>query len=551
MPPLGHAYEGDVCTRCGLDRTDTYTLYLLNDGFGWDTPYIYCWWDGGCDEWPGKPMEDLGDGLFAGQISAAATGVLFNDGQNVEQSYDLEVPGDGYVYNSLTGNWRVPGETYHIWDEGTFVVEPGCMNGGEIVYTCTLCGETSTSYIQAYGHEYENGNCIYCGMEQPDEYVLYLDTHGQVETPYVYYWSNQNSEMTLWPGEKMTHAGGDVYTAVVPVEADFVIFNSTESDFQTNNLVIPGNDAWFDLVHWDWVDFSGCFHQWDEGEMVEQGNCYTDGCMKYTCQGCGEYYYEDIAADGHNWENDQCIDCGLTRPDSHVLYFDNADQWEQVYVYYWNSDHYEMIRWPGEKMTKLKNGVYQCEIPGNAEYVVFSDGLDNGWQTFDLIIPDTGYLFKVNKGWVPYASSNLTISGTVTGSGDEETVTGIFLWQEGELIDQQTVSGTTAEYRFVDVAAGSYTLQVLRENHVDAEYTIVVEAEPVVQDVKLCYIGDVTGDGKVNMADVARAFAHVRGKNLITDDYTLHCADSTGDGKINMADIAKIFAHVRGKTKLF
>lgn len=61
--------------------------------------------------------------------------------------------------------------------------------------------------------------------------------------------------------------------------------------------------------------------------------------------------------------------------------------------------------------------------------------------------------------------------------------------------------------------------------------------------------GDVTGDGKLNVADTAKIYAHVRGTAPITDEQLLACADVSGDGKINMSDIARIYAHIRG-TKL-
>lgn len=63
--------------------------------------------------------------------------------------------------------------------------------------------------------------------------------------------------------------------------------------------------------------------------------------------------------------------------------------------------------------------------------------------------------------------------------------------------------------------------------------------------------GDVNGDGRVNLGDVARVFAHARGKNLLTDPEAMPAADANGDGKINLGDAARILAHVRGKTPLF
>jgi ribosomal protein S27E len=62
-------------------------------------------------------------------------------------------------------------------------------------------------------------------------------------------------------------------------------------------------------------------------------------------------------------------------------------------------------------------------------------------------------------------------------------------------------------------------------------------------------IGDISGDGKVNMGDVSRVYAHTTGKTLLTDPYALAAADTNGDGKINLGDTSRILSHVRG-TKL-
>ena len=63
--------------------------------------------------------------------------------------------------------------------------------------------------------------------------------------------------------------------------------------------------------------------------------------------------------------------------------------------------------------------------------------------------------------------------------------------------------------------------------------------------------GDVTGDGKVNVADTSKVYAHIRGSSLITDEYVLARADVNGDGQINVADTAMIYAHVKGTALLW
>lgn len=71
------------------------------------------------------------------------------------------------------------------------------------------------------------------------------------------------------------------------------------------------------------------------------------------------------------------------------------------------------------------------------------------------------------------------------------------------------------------------------------------------QEVNPYLPGDVTGDGKVNVADVSKVYAYVRDSSLITDEYALACADVNGDGRINVADTSMIYAHARGTTLLW
>ncbi len=69
------------------------------------------------------------------------------------------------------------------------------------------------------------------------------------------------------------------------------------------------------------------------------------------------------------------------------------------------------------------------------------------------------------------------------------------------------------------------------------------------EKVPIC--GDITGEGKVNMGDVARLYSHIRGTSPITDPDALAAADVTGDGKINLGDTARVLAHITGKNPLF
>lgn len=58
--------------------------------------------------------------------------------------------------------------------------------------------------------------------------------------------------------------------------------------------------------------------------------------------------------------------------------------------------------------------------------------------------------------------------------------------------------------------------------------------------------GDINGDGKVNVTDVSKAAAHIKGEKPLTAD-EIKNADINGDGKVNVADLAKIAAKVKGQ----
>ena len=59
--------------------------------------------------------------------------------------------------------------------------------------------------------------------------------------------------------------------------------------------------------------------------------------------------------------------------------------------------------------------------------------------------------------------------------------------------------------------------------------------------------GDVTGDGKVDIKDLTKVAAHVKGKKSLSNASK---ADINGDGKVDIKDLTKIAAFIKGKGKL-
>ena len=108
----------------------------------------------------------------------------------------------------------------------------------------------------------------------------------------------------------------------------------------------------------------------------------------------------------------------------------------------------------------------------------------------------------------------------------------------------------TAVYDIPSVAAGTYTMQVSKNDHVTRAYTVTVGTEAVTLDARIHLKGDINGDGRVNTSDVGKANAHAKEAVLLTG-YQFACADINGDGKVNTSDVGKINAHAKEKKLLW
>ena len=132
------------------------------------------------------------------------------------------------------------------------------------------------------------------------------------------------------------------------------------------------------------------------------------------------------------------------------------------------------------------------------------------------------------------------VSGTVESAATEGDVT-VELLQGDSVV--YTTTAADGAYVFTDVADGSYTLRVSKANHIARTYEITVASADVSQDAEICLIGDVNGDGKVNMKDWNVMYEHVSEKTPLTD-YRYECGDVNSDGKVNMKDWNRLYDHV-------
>lgn len=182
----------------------------------------------------------------------------------------------------------------------------------------------------------------------------------------------------------------------------------------------------------------------------------------------------------------------------------------------------------------------------------------NAWMEYED--NTDGHVWQVYESYkVVDPNARGSVSGTVKSFNSAADKVTIQLIQQGhsEPAYETTVSGGTKEgnqytasYTISGIASGTYTMRVLKKNHVTREYTVTVSGEAVTQNVKIHLKGDINGDGKVTIGDVNRANLHAKGKSTLTL-YEFACADINGDGKVTISDVNRANLHMKGKSLLW
>lgn len=135
------------------------------------------------------------------------------------------------------------------------------------------------------------------------------------------------------------------------------------------------------------------------------------------------------------------------------------------------------------------------------------------------------------------------LTGAVTSSGDTDAV--LRLLQNGETVEYLNVGSNT--FLWEGLKPGTYMLVAEKENHVTYRTTVVLALGENNLNLTLCRPGDVMSDGDLNIADVAKIYAHVKGTSVLTG-YALDCADVITDNRINVADVSRLYARIRNAT---
>ena len=167
------------------------------------------------------------------------------------------------------------------------------------------------------------------------------------------------------------------------------------------------------------------------------------------------------------------------------------------------------------------------------EYENSTDG--HVWQMYDS--------YKLVD---PNASG--TLSGTVKSYNSTTDPVTVQLFKSGSssAAYNTAVKGNSATYTISGITPGTYTMKVSKKNHVTREYTVTVGAENVTQDVEIWLLGDVNGDGTINVKDKKLIFNHLNDPSGALTGYALDVGDVNRDGTINVKDKKLIFNHLKG-----
>ena len=566
---------------------------------GWTGAYLYAWNDNGANYgWPGVPMTKGDDGFWTAELLPAYTNVVIAEKDGGAQSVDLTVTGnecwiafttqnengkfeanvsdaapedfvppgagedpvepevpvaDMVVYVKLPDQWTNP--RLWIWDEnGNTPAYIGVWPGNLAMtleadgwYSCAIPSKYNNFLISADG-ELQTGDMMVSPAPQVwvDCYdpglisIYYENPNGQAPGPmpiptvmvhagvpeswtgcYLYAW-NETGPYTEWPGIEMSKFDDGFWAADVPAEYNNVVIAQKNGNVQSVDLTVEGSECWIAFIRLN-----------DSGKYEANVTDYAP----------------------ENFVPPVVPETPVEPSEEMTVYAKVPTEWINVRLWAWDDENThpeDMGPWPGNlTMTRGEDGWYYYSLPMKYRNLLING---DGVQTKDLKVEQLPEVWldctdpqnPVVSYSKPGSAVGAALSGKITSFGDASEMVTVQLWQEDAVYTVTTTEGT---YTFENVAFGSYTLKVSKAKHVTRAYAVVVEADAQL-DVKIHLLGDVTGDGRVNVADTSKVYSHVKGSALLTD-YALACADVDGNGKINVADTSKVYSHVKGSKLLW
>ena len=213
--------------------------------------------NGGSYAKPGTYTDAVSGNTFT-ITSSTISGTIGSSGIAVVYDAEPEGPSASVTpgstnYNTdeltLTLNCKNAKNAQYSIDDGAFV---NYTNGQKITIGTNLAYDTvttvtvkasdgkTTSDPETYTYTKVDPNAV--------KVVAYDNSSTKWSKVNAYFWSDDNKEMTSWPGKKMTDKGNNIFDIEVPDGAKYVIFNNGDS--QTDDLMIADGNKIYSNGSW-------------------------------------------------------------------------------------------------------------------------------------------------------------------------------------------------------------------------------------------------------------------------------------------------------------
>lgn len=441
-------------------------------------------------------------------------------------------------YGGTSVKWS---ESVHIYSDVNVTVQPTCSSVGESIDTCS-CGETRTSTIPVLPHTNVNNFCSICGADLRFTYTVLpsdpttcrvnscLEGQGVLEIP-----ETIDGYTVTEINSNFKNAAG--YSEIILPDTVTKICNSAFKNHTNLKKVTFGTN----LVSVDWHAFEGCtsLETLVLGDSVERIENYAFAeCTALREVTLGDGLKEIGWYAFENCTSLEALDLGSSVQTIGISAFSGCTKLKDVTL----GNSVETLNWSVfSNCTSLETVTIGSGVQtiGNS---CFSGCTGLSMVAFRGDAPEiSDTAFKGVTAEMYYPSGNETYTDEV-----KVNYGGTLTWDHYCLKHTYEETVTTAP---TCTEEGVKTLSCIYCDKVKTE-AIPAAGHEFTDGVCHCGLsnisGDVTGDGKLNMGDVAKLYSAVKG-SVELDETTAALADVNGDGKLNMGDVSKLFSQIRKK----
>lgn len=380
------------------------------------------------------------DGVFAFDSSSKLSGTVFKFTLKVKDSAALGSSKVKVTFTadsvSKSASATVKIACAHSWDSGKVTKNATCSSDGEKTYTCSLCGGTKTSTIEATGHSYDSGTVTTKATCSTDGVKTYTcSVCGKTKTSTIEATGHSYDSGTVTKEATCSESGEKTYTCSVcgktKTETVEALAHTYDHDCDTDCNVcgyvreITHAYEWASdgVNHWQECSVCGDQTESEPCTHAEELTC-NDEQHGYACSVCGLF----AQAEDHAFDNDcdsLCEVCGYTREITHIY----SETWTSGPDGHWHEcvncgDQLEIVpHTPGDEATETTDQIcldcgYILQVAGNHEHTMGGDWLsdeEGHWFLCVCHVYTDPEPHTWDEGVIDEAAATVTYTCTVCG----------------------------------------------------------------------------------------------------------------------------------------